>query len=120
MRQKFISMLFAILICFFSGAAAAQQLNFLDETAFGQLNKEDLTLVRETISKAVQGGQKGEPHRWKNPQTGSEGSVTLLDQFTKDSRPCARIALENMAGDRKGSSETTWCKISDGSWKAVP
>lgn len=106
----------ALLVCALGAAATvhAQGLRFLHNTPISRFNDADMRLYTAAASQALQAPEPGEPVRWKNEKTGSEGTVTA-SPGTREG--CRRLLVENRHKQLSSKGEHHVCKI-DGQWKA--
>ncbi len=83
-----------------------------------QLSKKDKEQYASSSYEAISTQGKGGQTSWRNPETGSSGSTTINDTWTKaDGTPCKRFTQTITA---KGETTTTSgiaCKEKDGTWK---
>lgn len=115
--RKVICHISAALIAgsFASQVSAANEL-FLARGPLGHLKKDDVTIARAEITKALDTGQDGQTQTWSNPKTKASGTVKPTKTFTKDGMRCRAAEFSTSAGGERGASTWNLCKTKDG-WK---
>lgn len=104
------------------GFATAEGGNFrwLDSAPVRHFTERDWQLLGDTAELALTVGRDGQRFEWRNPDSGSEGSLEPSAAGPAyDDRECRRLKIENRARGDAGSSVYTFCKQADGSWKIV-
>ena len=81
---------------------------------------EDNRLLFESVAQlnAAEPSQVGRSEAWRNPQTKSHGTSTILKVFHSDAMECHLVRHHIVAG--KSPSRTyrlTWCRTATGEWK---
>ena len=106
----------ALLACALGATAGAhaQGLRFLHNTPISRFNDADLRLYTAAASKALEAPEPGEPVRWKNEKTGSEGTVTASPGAREG---CRRLVVENRHKQLFAKGEHHVCNVG-GQWKA--
>ena len=61
---------------------------FLAKGPLGQLTKNDITIARAEIKKALDTGKDGQTFTWANPETKATGTIKPTKTFTKDGMRC--------------------------------
>ena len=80
------------------------------------LSDEDIELIRKTAREEMIGQPVGTVLEWANEKSESQGTVELLDRFTRDDRPCQslrhsiRVKLHGLY-----RNTITICQTADGS-----
>jgi surface antigen len=103
-------------------APASAQVSPFGPGAFNVPNS-DVPLLRAAEEKLYEPATKvGAVERWSNPETGDDGSVTLISTFERDGMTCRRIAHLIKVRFNKVQRQfvISRCKAADGSWKIVP
>ena len=101
---------------------AASQVSPFGPGAFNVPNS-DAPLLRAAEAKLYDPGVKvGAVEKWSNPETGDNGSVTLISTFERDGMACRRIAhlIKVRFNEVQRQFVISRCKAADGSWKIVP
>ncbi len=91
---------------------------FLAKGPLGHLTKEDVTIARTEIAKALDSGTDGQSQTWSNPKTKASGTVKPTKTFTKDGMRCRATEFTTSAGGERGASTWNLCKTKDG-WKVA-
>lgn len=100
-----------------SEAFAVNEL-FLARGPLGHLKKDDVTIARAEITKALETGQDGQTQTWSNPKTKASGTVKPTKTFTKDGMRCRAAEFTTSAGGQRGASTWTLCNTKEG-WKVA-
>jgi surface antigen len=103
-----------------STSAFAQGFRWLDTSPVAHFNDEDWDMLRSTARPLLDNGADGSEDSWKNPDSGSYGSIKVLNTFQKDGLRCRRTYFSNSAGGFHGTGIFNLCKVADGSWKIAP
>ena len=91
---------------------------FLAKGPLGHLTKDDVTIARAEIAKALDSGTDGQTQTWSNPKTKASGTVKPTKTFTKDGMRCRATEFTTSAGGERGASTWNLCKTKDG-WKVA-
>lgn len=72
---------------------------------------------REKIAESLETEQTGETTVWRDPDTGEEYSLTPVETFEEEGRPCRRfeMAVEGVEDEVTGVA----CRESNGVWRIV-
>lgn len=89
---------------------------FLARGPLGHLKKEDVTIARAEITKALDSGADEQTQTWSNPKTKASGTVKPTKTFTKDGMRCRATEFTTSAGGERGASTWNLCKTKEG-WK---
>jgi surface antigen len=92
---------------------------FLDNTPISRLNDEDIEIMLQTLTLALDNADNGAEVEWSNPKTGNHGTITPLDNNTVDSRDCRLTVIKTFAGELTGSARYQLCKADDGEWRVT-
>jgi surface antigen len=92
---------------------------WLNDSAVAEFTEADWDIFQTTALKALDEGAEGDPRHWRNPDTGTHGSVVVVDTFQYDGRLCRKIAFRTETGSgTRGQSAYSLCQR-DGSWAFV-
>ena len=91
---------------------------FLARGPLGHLTKNDVTIARKEIAKALDTGTDGQTYTWSNPETKASGTVKPTKTFTQDGMRCRATEFATSAGGERGASTWNLCHTKDG-WKVV-
>lgn len=104
--------------------------NLPPATSFGQagwravlppMTDQDFELAARTARDDMTGRNIGTRLQWQNPDSGSQGSVELMDRFERDQRECRTLRHDVKVPTAGAWSQTvTICRQADGSWQAAP
>jgi surface antigen len=102
----------------------AQLSGFYPITSDGvSLNNADFTKLVDAANDLLNRPRlaKGDNTSWQNEQTGSHGTISVMDTFHHGSMMCHTLNyLTNpMANQSANTVALKWCKTSDGSWKIL-
>ena len=91
---------------------------FLAKGPLGKLTKNDITIARAEIQKALDTGKDGQTFTWNNPETKATGTIKPTKTFTKDGMRCRATEFATSAGGERGASTWNLCSTKDG-WKVA-
>jgi surface antigen len=100
----------------------AQLMPLMKTYAGPGLSKDDLNRLRAASSRLYEGRSIGTVERWRNPDTGNSGSVTLARSFEFNGMPCRSLDYSiryAKSPATPGRYSLSWCKTSTGEWKTV-
>ena len=106
----------AVIAALLSSQALAINELFLARGPLGHLKKDDVTIARAEITKALETGTDGQTQTWSNPKTKASGTVKPTKTFTKEDMRCRAAEFSTSAGGERGASTWTLCKTKEG-WK---
>ena len=89
------------------------------------LTAEDIEQIRDTTLKIVKTGNMGAELKWKNPDSGNRGKISVVKEFEENFVDCKEIRTEIWIKDDKSHDfNVVFCRQEDGSWirqrKPVP
>ena len=108
----------ALLAASFSSQVFAFNELFLANGPLGHLTKNDITIARAEIKKALETGKDGQTFAWTNPETKASGTIKPTKTFTKDGMRCRATEFATSAGGERGASTWNLCSTKDG-WKVA-
>ena len=97
-------------------APAQTNLEFLKDGPMRKFTAEDLRLLNEALSQALQAPQAGVSFPWVNPNSPAQGKVSLEKIYEKQSRPCRVLKIENRYKNSHSKGKYALCEI-DGQWR---
>lgn len=103
-----------------SASAFAQGYRWLDTSPVAHFNDEDWTMLRSTARAVLDNGADGTEDSWRNPDSGSYGSIKVLNTYEQNGLRCRRTYFSNSAGGFHGTGIFNLCKVADGTWKIAP
>lgn len=107
----------AIALLLSAPAVSAFNLRWLENSPAESFTDEDWRLLRETVTRALDSGERGQRLTWENPDTGHSGSVSHMGPADYDGHTCVRLGIYNETERLAGSSIARFCRQADGSWK---
>jgi hypothetical protein len=121
--MKYISIInLSLFLLLISTATNAANLGFLNNSPASMYNKDDITLMDQTINKALNELSDKEKLDWNNPKTTASGSVFVSNTHkTKVEQAvltCRDVNLVNQAKNQKRNTKLTFCKDNENNWKA--
>jgi surface antigen len=106
---------------FVSLAAQAQPLGPSFESSI-VLTREDLDIMRQTVTQQIHGKPVGTTASWSNPDSKNSGTIKLLKKFTARNMRCETLGYTLVTTARAVSPEHyefNSCLQPDGSWKIL-
>jgi surface antigen len=97
-------------------------LGFLKNAPAGQLDEQDLQLVREATSAVLSSSDPQASRDWQNPASGNSGKVSAISRFsTEDHRECRQLRFESHTRQRgEGQATMNVCRSPGGKWLLDP
>jgi hypothetical protein len=87
------------------------------------LNNADFTMLVDTANELLRRPHlaNGSTAKWRNDQTGSNGTISVTRSFSQQKMPCHTLAYETlpMATPPANKLVLNWCRTPDGSWKIL-
>ena len=85
------------------------------------MTDQDFELAARTARDEMTGRSIGTRLQWQNPDSGSQGSVELMDRFERDQRECRPVRHDVKVPTSGPWSQTvTICRQPDGNWQTAP
>ena len=84
------------------------------------LTKEDLGMLRQTVTQQIHGKPVGTTASWSNPSSKNSGTIKLLKKFTAGNMRCETLGYTLMTTAMAASPEhyeLNSCLQPDGTWK---
>jgi len=101
---------------------ASAQLGFLKNAPTGNLDEQDVKLMRDATGAILASSDPQAVRTWQNPASGNSGKISALSQFnTDDHRECRRLRLDThtkLGGD--STSTMNVCRATGGKWLLDP
>ena len=116
-----IKPLVLVAAAFASPAALAQLLGPSIESNI-TLTREDLDMMRQTVTQQIHGKPVGTTASWTNPSSRNSGTIKLLKKFTARNTRCEEIGYTLATTASNVSPEhyvLDSCLQPDGSWKIL-
>lgn len=92
--------------------------HFLKDAPIAHFNREDVSLLMQAANAALNEAADGEVREWRNPKTGSAGTVKPLKTTDDQKGTCRTVAFSTSYQHLAASSQTVLCKQANGQWKA--
>jgi surface antigen len=108
----------ALIAASFSSPTFALNALFVAKGPLAHLTKNDVTIARAEIAKALDTGADGQTYTWSNPETKASGTIKPTKTFTKDGMRCRATEFTTSAGGERGASTWNLCSTKDG-WKVA-
>ncbi len=106
-----------------SGRAAAQPLPVgIPSLAWPGLTQGDIDRAHAAAARLYEGRSIGTVERWRNPDTGDAGEVTLVQSFETHGMPCRTINYTVAFATVRNTLDhytVNWCQVPGGAWKIV-
>jgi len=118
MNRIFLSVGYLLLVM--AVPISAQNLSFLTGAPVANLSDADQEILRETVRDALDNQPDGTTVEWLNPDTGSTGTIEVLDTHEDFGTTCRSVRTFTRAGGREGGGVHRLCKAEDDSWRFAP
>jgi surface antigen len=84
------------------------------------VNAGDQKQINDAMQKAYT-SPIGQPVTWNNPESGDSGTIVAIrDGYSQERAYCRRFQNTVTAGGHATKTNSDFCQMPDGSWKAVP
>lgn len=100
--------------------AIAQNINFLHRGPVAYLDEVDKQILSDTFNKALNEVEDGVSVAWSNPDSGSEGTIEILDTHEDFGTTCRTVRTATSAGGRDGGGIYRLCQAEDETWQFAP
>ena len=100
--------------------ASAQNIEFLHRGPIAYMNDIDKEILSKTLQTALDETADGESLRWSNPDSGSEGTIEVLDTHEDYGTTCRTVRSHSTASGREGGGVYRLCRADDDSWQFAP
>ncbi len=98
-------------------SAIAGNLSFLDSSPLSYFTPEDMELMRQNATKALDAPGAQAKESWSSTRSGGSGWAQVRGQFTAtDGAPCKRLRVVNKAKGLQSDATYTVCKYPDRGW----
>jgi surface antigen len=87
-----------------------------------ELTKQDLDIIRSTVTGKVHGKPVGTSAHWSNPQSGNYGKIVLLRKFERRGQQCETVEYAigtNRRPVRPEHYRLNSCLQPDGQWRII-
>ena len=102
-------------------AVQAGNNSFISDAPMGKFTDEDIKLMNANIEATLADSKVRVMQAWSNPKTQHSGTAEILQAFAgPNGIPCKRVSVANRAGNLKGKSQYTLCKMDGKGWTYVP
>jgi surface antigen len=109
-----------LLFTFATTTTVAQNINFLHRGPVAYLDEVDKQILTDTVNTALNDAQDGESLAWRNPDSGSEGTIEILDTHEDYGTTCRTVRTATSAGGREGGGIYRLCMADDETWQFAP
>jgi surface antigen len=121
MRTRYaISTLLAASLSVCLPGALAVNTAFLHDSPIQAMTEQDLELLQQSASRALDQTADGDSLSWGNPSTGAHGTIMPTASWEEHGRACRTLQFDHQVKGRSGRPKFDFCKQPDGSWKIVP
>jgi hypothetical protein len=99
------------------GTLASPIVNNIDKDVAKLLTEKDIELMGISGKQVAESGNIDNSQRWKNPDSGNSGSITLLREFKTDDNNCVevRIRISNRRREIMDKLDS-YCRSDDDKW----
>lgn len=85
-----------------------------------QLSQKDIDMMGEAGKRASDSGRLNQAHRWRNPDSGKSGSITLIRRFKLAQADCVEVRIRINDSDKRLLDKLeSYCRQQDGKWVAA-
>ena len=98
----------------------AQNIEFLNRGPIAYMDEVDKQILTETFNAALNNAEDGESVGWKNPDSGSQGVIEVLDSHEDYGTTCRTVRTHSAAGGREGGGVYRLCRADDDTWQFAP
>ncbi len=108
------------LLAALSQVALAQNIEFLHRGPIAYMDEVDKQILSETFNAALSNAEDGEKVKWSNPDSGSNGTIEVLDTHEDYGTTCRTVRTHSEAGGREGGGVYRLCLADDDTWQFAP
>jgi surface antigen len=114
-RAKWLAASALIAGCTAVITASAGNLSFLADSPVAYFNPDDMELMRQNATKALEAPGPNSKQTWSNAKTGASGLAQVRGQFTaSNGTPCKRLRIVNKVRGLQSDATYTVCKSAEG------
>ena len=87
-----------------------------------ELTKQDLDIIRHTVTEQVHGAPVGTTAKWSNPESQNSGKIALVRKFTRNGQQCETLDYRLITKRTPAGPEhyrLSSCLQPDGVWRLV-
>jgi len=110
----------ALLAATMAQVALAQNIEFLHRGPIAYMDEVDKQILSETFNAALSSAEDGESVKWTNPDSGSNGTIEVLDTHEDYGTTCRTVRTHSEAGGREGGGIYRLCLADDETWQFAP
>ncbi|MFW2403932.1 MAG: RT0821/Lpp0805 family surface protein [Gammaproteobacteria bacterium] len=110
----------ALLVVAAGQAALAQNIEFLHRGPIAYMDEIDKQILTDTVNAALGSAADGEKVKWSNPDSGSHGTIEVLDTHEDYGTTCRTVRTHSEAGGREGGGIYRLCLADDDTWQFAP
>lgn len=81
-----------------------------------QYSPEDIEILRQNMTQALDQAADDEKREWSNPATGRAGSITPLNTVKENNKLCRQTRFGSFTDEQENLSEFYLCRQADGEW----
>lgn len=85
----------------------------------GNIGRSMDDLDRVKVAAALENTKTGSSSQWRNPDTGSQYTVTPTHTHETKARPCREFTIDGLVGGSREKIYGTACRQNDGSWQII-
>ncbi len=86
-----------------------------------QLTQKDIELMGDAGRRASNSGKLNQLHKWRNPDSGNSGSITLVRRFQMETSKCVEVLIIiGLSGNSTIDELESFCQNKAGKWVTAP
>jgi surface antigen len=120
MRQltRFLGITVTVMIMLIvnSNPVQARAWGWAKRLPINQYSPEDIVILRQSMTQALNQAADGEKREWSNPTTGSAGSITPLNTVDENMKMCRQTRFSSFSDEQENHAEFYLCRQADGEW----
>ena len=115
MKHRILPVLAVLMI---GGCSALQH---SDVSLYDAMSADDVIYAAKTTQSGLETAKQGEVRLWKNPASGTSGSIEVGSTFIDEGGAFCRDYLESikLSDGRTGKFENTACRTENGTWQWI-
>ncbi len=85
-----------------------------------KLDERDKLIMARTTQSTLETGQSGKTTKWRNPDSGNEGTITPQPSYKSSSgQDCREFTQTIYVGGKSETAKGTACRNPDGTWRII-
>jgi surface antigen len=99
-----------------SSTIHASNWQWLHSSSLGDLSETDWAAMSQTLEEALDTAADGESRSWRNPESGQQGEITVLNTLEDTETPCRQVRFSPDRNAGRDGKPLTFCRGTGKKW----